>query len=77
MEAPVVEALALERAGSLKVVKVNLDNEPVLGRIFNVHATPMFVLYKHGNMLAETGGAVPRADLEAWIDSFLVRQPIF
>ena len=71
MVAPVVEAIARRRAGFLKVAKVNIDNEPSLGRLFGIHATPTFIVYRNGNKLDEIPGAIPKEDLEAWIDSFL------
>ena len=42
MMAPVLDELAGERAGLLKVVKVNVDNEPSLGARFGIQATPNF-----------------------------------
>ena len=72
MIAPVVEEISRERAGFLKVVKVNVDNEPLLGARFSVNATPMFLLYRNGIKLAELPGALPKPQIEAWIDSSLI-----
>jgi thioredoxin 2 len=69
MIAPVIEELAQERTGLLKVVKINVDNEPSLGMRFNVQATPAFMLYKNGKKLNEVAGALPKRELEEWIDS--------
>jgi thioredoxin-like negative regulator of GroEL len=66
-----VESLAREWAGLLKVVKVNVDNERPLAAQFNVTATPMFILYRHGIRLADVSGALPQGQLEAWLRSFL------
>ena len=67
--APVLYALARERAGRLKVVKVNAEKEPMLAQQFNVMGTPTFILFKNGNKIGEVPGALPRAQLETWIDS--------
>ncbi|MDH5767768.1 MAG: thioredoxin TrxC [Nitrospirota bacterium] len=67
--APILDKLAHERAGLLKVVKVNVDNEPSLGARFKLHATPLLVLYRNGQKLNEIIGALPKTELEAWIDS--------
>jgi thioredoxin-like negative regulator of GroEL len=56
MIAPVVDALASKRAGLLKVVKVNVDSEPLLGARFGIQATPKFFLYRNG--FPEITGAV-------------------
>lgn len=69
MMAPVIEELARERAGLLKVAKVNVDYEPSLGASFRIKATPTFLLYQNGRKLNEIAGALPKADLERWIDS--------
>lgn len=72
MMAPVIEELTRERAGLLKVVKVNVDNESSLGAHFGIRATPVFFLYRNGNKLSDIAGALPKAQLEAWIDSSLM-----
>ncbi len=69
--APIVERLAGEKAGLLKVVKVNLDNEPSLGARFAINATPTFYLYRNGTRLADLSGAIPKEQFEAWLDSLL------
>ncbi len=70
--APLVDNLAREKAGVLKVVKVNLDNEPLLGARFGINATPTFYVYRHGKRLGDIAGAVPKEQFEAWIDSVLL-----
>jgi thioredoxin 2 len=74
MIAPVVDELAREKAGLLKVVKVNVDNEPSLGARFSVKATPMFFIFRNGTKLSEMTGALSKQHLEAWIDSSLLEQ---
>jgi thioredoxin 2 len=69
--APVVDKLARGKAGVLKVVKVNLDNEPYLGARFSINATPTFYLYRNGNKLGDISGAVPQEQFEAWLDHYL------
>lgn len=74
MIAPVIEELAQERRGLLKVVKINVDNEPSLGTRFNVQATPTFMLYQNGEKLNEIASALPKKELEAWIDFSLPKE---
>lgn len=61
---PVVDELARERAGSLKVGKVDVDAEPELAARAGVLSIPHVVLYLNGELVAESVGAVPKAVLE-------------
>lgn len=70
--APIMEKLALKRAGLLKVVKVNVENEPSLAMHFNIRATPFLMLYRNGNKLSEVAGALSKEQIDAWIDSSLL-----
>lgn len=70
--APVLEELAHQRAGLLKVVKVNIENEPSLAMRFNIRATPFLTLYRDGNKLSEVAGALSKEQLDAWINSSLL-----
>lgn len=72
MVEPVVNDVASWRAGKLKVIKVDIDAEPALGRRFMIKATPTFILYRGGRQLARMDGA-PREklDLVQWIDRLL------
>lgn len=63
--APMLEQLARERAGRLKVAKVNVDENPGLSRRFSVSAIPTLGIFKGGSMIAELRGALPKATLEA------------
>ena len=72
--APVVESIAREKVGILKVARVNLDNEPLLGARFRINATPTFYFYRHGNKIADISGAVPKEQFEPWLDSLLGSQ---
>jgi len=70
--AQVIDELAHERAGLLKVVKVNVDYEPSVGARLGINATPTFLLYQNGKKSNEITGALPKADLERWIDSSIL-----
>jgi thioredoxin 2 len=70
--APIMEELAFRKAGLLKVVKVNVENEPSLAMRFNIRATPTMILYRNRDKLSEVAGALSKSQLEAWIDSSLL-----
>ncbi|MFP5451677.1 MAG: thioredoxin [Thermoleophilia bacterium] len=66
--APVLERLASERAGRLKVVKVNVDEEPALSARFGAQSIPLLVLIRDGREVGRQVGAVPYPQLSAWLD---------
>jgi thioredoxin len=61
---PVVDQIAAERAGMLKVAKVNVDEEPHLAELAGVHGIPTVVLYRDGDPVAHAVGAQPKQALE-------------
>jgi len=64
MVAPVLEQIADERAEELRVVKVNIDEEPELAQRYGVMSIPTIVLFKDGEPAAAAIGAQPKAPLE-------------
>lgn len=71
---PALEQLARERAGRLKLVKVDVDAAPQLARRFGVQAVPTLLLLDHGRVLARQSGAAPVAALRTWVDTALAAQ---
>lgn len=69
--APVVEALADEYDGKLKVGKVNVDENPSTPGKYGVRGIPTIILFKDGKVLDQVVGAVPKAQLEALIKKAL------
>ncbi|MDO5682677.1 MAG: thioredoxin [Propionibacteriaceae bacterium] len=66
---PLLERLAAERAGKLKLVKVNVDDAPETQARFGVQAIPTLLLFVDGKQVGEQRGAVPLPALRAWVDS--------
>jgi thioredoxin len=69
--APVLDALERDRAGSVKLAKVNVDEEPGLAARYEVRSIPTILLVKNGRIVDTVVGAVPRAMLDAKIDKTL------
>jgi thioredoxin len=69
--APVLEALERDYAGRLKVAKVNVDEEPALAGRYEIRSIPTMLLVKGGRVVDTVIGAVPRATLEAKIETVL------
>jgi len=60
---PVVEELAKEYAGKLKVVKMNVDDNPQTPSKYGVRGIPNLILFKGGEVRDQIIGAVPKAQL--------------
>jgi thioredoxin 2 len=71
MVSPVLEGLAVERAGRLKLVKVNSDVARQVSQRFEVQAIPTLVLMKDGQIVARQVGAAPAPVLRSWLDGAL------
>jgi thioredoxin 2 len=67
---PVVNDIAQWRAGKLKVLQIDVDEEPLLARRFAIRATPTFILFRGGTQIARMEGATrEKIDLLRWVDS--------
>ncbi|MGH3092156.1 MAG: thioredoxin [Gaiellaceae bacterium] len=62
--APVLDEIARERADDLRVVKVNIDEEPALAQRYGIMSIPTIVLFKGGEPAAAALGAQPKRMLE-------------
>jgi thioredoxin 2 len=71
MVSPVLERLATERAGTLKLVKVDVDAAPRLSQRFAVRAVPTLLVLRGGEVLAQQAGAAPEPALRSWVDGAL------
>ncbi|GAB7069800.1 thioredoxin [Mycolicibacterium hodleri] len=71
MVSPALEQLAGERAGRLKLVKVDVDGAPQISQRFTVQAVPTLLVLDHGRVLARRSGAAPVAALRNWLDETL------
>ena len=71
MVSPVLEQLAVERAGVIKLVKVDIDRAPELSRRFQVQAVPTLLVLRGGEIAARQAGAAPVAVLRRWLDDVL------
>lgn len=68
---PALEQLATERAGHLKLVKVNVDNAPRTSQRFGVQAVPTLLITRSGEVIDRRAGAAPVAALRTWLDTTL------
>jgi thioredoxin 2 len=71
MVSPGVEAQARERAGELKVVKLDVDTAPEISARYGVQGIPLLVLLRGDEEIDRLVGASPPAQLRAWLDRHL------
>lgn len=72
MVAPVVELLASEYEGKLKVTKLNVDDSPQTAGAYNIRSIPTLLLFKDGEVQETAVGAQPKAALAQLIDRHVV-----
>lgn len=75
MVSPALEQIAHERAGRLKLVKVNTDDAPNLSQRFGIRGIPTLVMLANGKEMARSVGAQPAPVLRNWVDSQLAQAP--
>jgi thioredoxin 2 len=68
---PVLDLLATEKAGRIKLVKVDVDHAPGLSARFAVQAIPTLMVIVGGLVVARQAGAAPAEVLRAWLERAL------
>lgn len=71
MVAPILERVAARRAGALRIVKVDVDQEPRVSERLGVQGIPTMVLYDDGTEIARQVGALAEHQLDSWLDGAL------
>ncbi|SOC06637.1 thioredoxin [Rhodobacter maris] len=69
MIGPALEEIAAEMAGKIKIVKVNVDENPDSPAVLGVRGIPALFLFKDGQVVSNKVGAAPKAALQSWIES--------
>jgi len=69
--APLIDAIASEYEGRIKVGKVNVDDNPATPGKYGVRGIPTVILLKDGKVLDQVVGAIPKSQLEALIKKAL------
>ena len=69
MIAPILDELAEEYGGRLKIAKLNIDDNPETPPKFGIRGIPTLMLFKDGNVEATKVGAVSKSQLAAFIES--------
>ena len=68
---PVMQELAQDYDGKIKIAKVNLDENQALAAMFQVMSIPTFLIFKDGKKIGEMRGAQPKANFTKELDKLL------
>jgi thioredoxin 1 len=71
MIAPILEEIAVERAGDLSIVKVDVDENPRWAMEYGVMSIPTLLLFKEGEVVERITGFLPKAKFEAKLEPYL------
>jgi thioredoxin 1 len=71
MIAPILDEIAEEYKGRVKIAKINIDENPQTPPKFQVRGIPTLILFKNGTVEAQKVGAVSKSQLAAFLDNNL------
>jgi thioredoxin 2 len=72
---PVLDSLAQQLAGRIKLVKVNVDESPAIAQRFQARGIPMLLVLRAGAIVAEHVGAAPEQVLRPWLEQAIEDAP--
>ena len=67
--APLLDELAIEMKGKIKIVKINIDENPKTPLKYGVQGIPTLIIFKAGQATSTKVGSVPKNQLSEWIES--------
>jgi thioredoxin 1 len=70
--APILDELAAEYEGRLRIVKLDADNNPNTVRTYNIMSMPTLTMFRGGEVVSQIVGAQPKSRLRAQLDEALV-----
>ncbi|RDI62478.1 thioredoxin [Microvirga subterranea] len=69
MIGPALEEISNEMAGKVKIVKLNVDENPQVASQYGIRSIPALMMFKGGQVVAQKIGAAPKGDLTKWIQA--------
>ena len=71
MVAPIVDEVAAQYAGQVKVVKLDTDQNPTIASQYGIRSIPTLMVFKAGRQVDTVVGAVPKTTLASTLDKYL------
>ena len=66
--APSLEELSDEMVNKLKIVKINVDENPSISQTYSIRSIPALMIFKDGEKISEKMGALPKSALQSWVN---------
>ena len=71
MVAPVMDQLASEYAGRVKIAKLNTDENPLTASQYGIQSIPTLLFFKEGRLVNKLVGALPKREIERHLGSLI------
>lgn len=71
MLAPIIEELSQELEGKVKIVKINIDNNPNTPSKFGIRSIPTLLFFENGQKTDHKTGMLPKNSIKEWIHSLI------
>jgi|TARA_B100000809_G_C14783218_1_gene403751 thioredoxin 1 len=68
---PILEEIAIEHESKIKVLKINIDENPQTPQKYGVRGIPTLLLFKKGKLIDTKVGSLPKSSLETWLQDNL------
>lgn len=68
---PALEEISAELGDKVKIAKLNIDENPMTPTQYGVRGIPTLLIFKNGEVVAEKIGAMPKSQLQSWIEESL------
>ena len=65
---PSLEEMSVEMKDKLKIVKINVDENPTTSQNYSIRSIPALMIFKNGEKISEKMGALPKSALQAWVN---------
>ncbi|KQQ23469.1 thioredoxin [Methylobacterium sp. Leaf123] len=66
---PALEEISVDLQGKVKIVKVNVDENPGIASTYGIRSIPTLMIFKDGKLASQKVGAAPKGDLSRWIQA--------
>ena len=68
---PILEEIANEKENKLKIIKLNIDENPQTPQKYGVRGIPTLMLFREGKLIDSKVGSLPKSSIEAWLQDNL------
>ena len=68
---PILEEISDEKKDTIKILKLNIDDNPETPQKYGLRGIPTLMVFKDGNLIDTKVGSLPKSNLIEWIDSYL------